>query len=99
MPEEKIPEEHLRKVAGFYLDLAQGNLEELKQSINVCDIIGAYPIFRDIHANSELARKYSNQLPDQEREKLNKSISFIEAESFEVVGGILTKCNCGTRIV
>jgi hypothetical protein len=96
---EKIPEEELKKLAGFYMDLAQGNLEDLKRSIESCDVIGAYPIFRDVHANTERARKYSSDLPAPIREEMIKNITFIEAESFETIDGILTKCSCRPRSV
>lgn len=94
MPDKKDIEEELKKQTGFYIDLARGYLDDLRNSINSCDIIGAFPIFRDIHSNTERARRHSSDLSPATREGIYPKISSVEAESFSVIDSIPTKCDC-----
>ena len=87
-------EEYLKKSANFHMDLAQQLLDDLMNSINSCDIIGAYPIFSNIHINTNEARKNASGLPDPQWKELSDRIKFIEADSFEIIDSILKKCDC-----
>ncbi len=78
---------------GYHIDLAQSDINSLRESVKKCDIIASAHLFRDIHLHlwGALRDVYKIQAPS--REELLKNMQKLEAEATETLVSISASCD------
>lgn len=77
---------------GYHIDLAQGDINNLRESVKKCDIIDSAHLFSDIHLHLWSALRDVYKIQGPRREDLLKNMQRLEAEATETLASISASC-------